>query len=62
MQFEVSGRTTRYGWNPAVGNVSLSVGAGEVISLIGPNEAGRSGAEVLAQTDLFDTFVRGNSP
>ena len=127
MLLEVSGLTTRYGSISALRDVSLSVGAGEVVGLIGPNGAGKttllntvagllapaagtvvldgvvmtgaapdrtlrsglalvpehrrifadftvaenlrigaviahgSGAEVLAQTDLFDTFVRGSA-
>ncbi len=39
---EVSGLTTRYGAISALRDVSLSVGAGEVIGLIGPNGAGKT--------------------
>ena len=42
MLLEVSGLTTRYGSISALRNVSLSVGAGEVIGLIGPNGAGKT--------------------
>ena len=104
MLLEVSGLTTRYGSISALRDVSLSVGAGEVIGLIGPDGAGKTtlldtvagllspaagtvvfdgvdvggaapeqmlsgsvvghgaGTEVLFETDLFDTFVRGSAP
>lgn len=39
---EVSNLTVRYGAVEAVRNLSLSVGAGEAITLIGPNGAGKS--------------------
>lgn len=39
---EIADLTTRYGAISALRNVSLSVGAGEVISLIGPNGAGKT--------------------
>ena len=40
--FEASGLTTKYGAISALRNVSLSVGAGEVVGLIGPNGAGKT--------------------
>lgn len=73
MLLEVSGLTTRYGAISALRDVSLSVGDGEVVGLIGPNGAGRTtllntvaglngaGSGLLAETDLFDTFVRGSA-
>ena len=80
MLLEVSGLTTRYGSISALRDVSLSVGDGEVVGLIGPNGAGRTtllntvagllppavvghgaGSGLLAETDLFDTFVRGSA-
>ena len=39
---EVQNLTVRYGAVEAVRNLSLSVGAGEAITLIGPNGAGKS--------------------
>ena len=42
MLLEVSGLTTRYGSISALRDVSLSVGAGEVVGLIGPNGAGKT--------------------
>lgn len=39
---EVEGLTTRYGSISALREVSLSVGAGEVVGLIGPNGAGKT--------------------
>src|SRR6056297_4232082 len=39
---EIDGLTTRYGSISALRNVSLSVGAGEVVGLIGPNGAGKT--------------------
>ncbi len=39
---EISGLTTKYGSISALRNVSLSVGAGEVVGLIGPNGAGKT--------------------
>ena len=42
MLLEVSGLTTRYGSIAALRDVSLSVGAGEVVGLIGPNGAGKT--------------------
>ena len=42
MMLEVSGLTTRYGSISALRDVSLSVGAGEVVGLIGPNGAGKT--------------------
>ena len=42
MLLEVSGLTTRYGSISTLRDVSLSVGAGEVIGLIGPNGAGKT--------------------
>ena len=42
MLLEVTGLTTRYGAISALRDVSLSVGAGEVIGLIGPNGAGKT--------------------
>ena len=57
MLLEVSGLTTRYGSISALRDVSLSVGDGEVVGLIGPN----GGSEFLAEADLFDTFVRGSA-
>ena len=39
---EVVGLTTRYGSISALRDVSLSVGAGEVVGLIGPNGAGKT--------------------
>ena len=66
MLLEVSGLTTRYGSISALRDVSLSVGAGEVVGLIGPNGAGKTTllntvAGRLAETDLFDTFVQGSA-
>ena len=58
MLLEVSGLTTRYGSIPALRDVSLSVGAGEVVGLIGPNEAGKT---TLLNTVVLDTFVRGSA-
>ena len=58
MLLEVSGLTTRYGSISALRDVSLSVGAGEVVGLIGPNGAGKT---TLLNTDLFDTFVGGSA-
>lgn len=55
MLLEVSGVTTRYGAISALRDVSLSVGAGEVIGLIGPNGAGKT---TLLD---FDTSVRGSA-
>ena len=40
--FEVEGVTTKYGSISALREVSLSVGAGEVVGLIGPNGAGKT--------------------
>ena len=42
MLLEVAGLTTRYGSISALRDVSLSVGAGEVVGLIGPNGAGKT--------------------
>lgn len=42
MLLEVAGLTTQYGSISALRDVSLSVGAGEVIGLIGPNGAGKT--------------------
>ncbi len=42
MLLEVEGLTTKYGSISALREVSLSVGAGEVIGLIGPNGAGKT--------------------
>ena len=42
MILEVEGLTTRYGSISALRDVSLSVGAGEVVGLIGPNGAGKT--------------------
>ncbi len=42
MMLEVEGLTTRYGSISALRDVSLSVGAGEVVGLIGPNGAGKT--------------------
>ena len=42
MLLEVIGLTTRYGSISALRDVSLSVGAGEVVGLIGPNGAGKT--------------------
>ena len=56
MLLEVSGLTTRYGSISALRDVSLSVGDGEVVGLIGPNGAGR--------TTLLNTvagLVRGSA-
>ena len=39
---EIHGLTTRYGAISALRNVSLSVGANEVVGLIGPNGAGKT--------------------
>ena len=58
MLLEVSGLTTRYGSISARRDVSLSVGAGEVTGLIGPDGAGKT---MLLNTVRFDTFVRGSA-
>ena len=42
MILKVEGLTTRYGSISALRDVSLSVGAGEVVGLIGPNGAGKT--------------------
>ena len=42
MVLEVSGITTRYGSISALRQVSLSVGANEIVGLIGPNGAGKT--------------------
>ncbi len=42
MLLETTGLTTRYGSISALRDVSLSVGAGEVVGLIGPNGAGKT--------------------
>ena len=42
MVLEVSGLTTRYGSISALRQVSLSVGANEIVGLIGPNGAGKT--------------------
>jgi len=42
MLLETAGLTTRYGSISALRDVSLSVGAGEVVGLIGPNGAGKT--------------------
>ncbi len=42
MLLEVNGLTTKYGSISALRDVSLSVGAGEVVGLIGPNGAGKT--------------------
>ena len=39
---EISGLVTRYGSISALRDISLSVGAGEVVGLIGPNGAGKT--------------------
>jgi branched-chain amino acid transport system ATP-binding protein len=39
---ELQGLEVRYGSVPAVRNLTLSVGAGEIVGLIGPNGAGKS--------------------
>ncbi|MYH77765.1 MAG: ABC transporter ATP-binding protein [Acidimicrobiaceae bacterium] len=71
MLLEVSGLTTRYGSISALRDVSLSVGAGEVVGLIGPNGAGKTTllntvAGLLppaAGTVVFDgTDVTGAAP
>lgn len=58
---EITGLTTRYGSISALRNVSLSVGAGEVVGLIGPNGAGKttllgSIAGLLAPSEGSVTF------
>ena len=42
MLLEVSGLTTRYGAIAALRDASLSVGAGEIVGLIGPHGAGKT--------------------
>ncbi|MCP4227216.1 MAG: ATP-binding cassette domain-containing protein, partial [Actinomycetia bacterium] len=42
MLLETDGLTTRYGSIAALRDVSLSVGAGEIVGLIGPNGAGKT--------------------
>jgi len=68
---EVAGLTTRYQSISALRNVSLSVGAGEVVGLIGPNGAGKttllgSVAGLLSSSEGTITFdgvdVTGSSP
>jgi branched-chain amino acid transport system ATP-binding protein len=68
---EIDGLTTRYGSISALRNVSLSVGAGEVVGLIGPNGAGKttllgSVAGLLSPAEGTVTFdgvdVTGASP
>ena len=56
MMLEVSGLTIRYGAVSAWRDVSLSVGAGEVVGLIGPDGPG-----LLTETELCDTFGQGSA-
>ena len=67
MLLEVSGLTTRYGSISALRDVEQN--AARMLEVAdrayglrsGAVVAHGSGAEVLAQTDLFDTFVRGSA-
>ena len=60
MLLEVSGLITRYGSLSALRDVSLSVGDGEVVGLIGPDGGGKT-TPLNSIADLFDTFVRGSA-
>jgi branched-chain amino acid transport system ATP-binding protein len=52
---EVAGLEVRYGTVPAVRNLDLSVGRGEIVGLVGPNGAGKS-TTLLAIVGVVPTY------
>jgi branched-chain amino acid transport system ATP-binding protein len=71
LMLEVSGLEVRYGTVPAVRDLDLSVGRGEIVGLIGPNGAGKSttlhaimGAVRPSAGDirLAGSSIRGRAP
>ena len=60
MLLEVCGLITRYGSISALRDVSLSVGDGEVVGLIGPDGGGKT-TPLNTIADPFGTFVRGST-
>ena len=42
MKLEISGVSFSYGSRPALGDVTMSVGEGEVVSIVGPNGSGKT--------------------
>jgi iron complex transport system ATP-binding protein len=73
MKLEIRGVSFSYGSRPALGDVTMSVGEGELVSIVGPNGSGKTtlikcinrilkpqGGTVLVEgRDVRETKLRG---
>ena len=73
MKLEIKGVSFSYGSRPALGDVTMSVGEGEVVSIVGPNGSGKTtlikcinrilkpqgGAVLVEGRDVRETKLRG---